>query len=196
MRLEAIIHIRFTHYWAAGTGAAGGRYADVVTYLDRSGCPAIRMSQVKGQLRETAERLAAGGCAGWTTAHVNSLFGHRTQQGDPAPPKKADGALAFPGEARLPPALIAQLSPADKKALIRRLSATRINDRGVADDKTLRTLEVAVPVAVSGRVSWISPEPVLANWLDLLDAACAATVSFGKLKTDGFGRAIASLERV
>ncbi|MFI4996047.1 MAG: hypothetical protein ACHQAQ_09720 [Hyphomicrobiales bacterium] len=156
------------------------------------------MTQVKGQLRETAERLATGAHAGWNDEGLTELFGYRPPEGETVIAGAGlPGALAFRGEARMPEAALRHFrgEPGrnDRGKLFRRIAATRINELGVAQDKTLRAIEVCVPLALEAMVEWIAGNPPRQDWVRLLDAACAATTAFGKLKADGYGRAIASV---
>lgn len=195
MTTQAVLRIAFTSYWVAGTGAAGGRHVDAVTYRDRLGLPAMPMTQVKGQLRETAERLANGQLGGWTMERVEAFFGSRPKQAaaGPGSAETRRGRLSFQGEARLPAAVQAALDQdtSGRERLFRRLAATKINADGVAEDKTLRAIEAAVPLVVEGIVAWIGDTPPAADWIGHMDMVCAATLAFGKLKADGYGRAIA-----
>ena len=68
-----------------------------------------------------------------------------------------------------------------------------IDARGVADDRTLRAVEAVVPVILEGTVNWINAVDPDYDWVRLLDMACGATLAFGKLKADGYGRAIAAV---
>jgi hypothetical protein len=192
----AKLTIEFTGWWVSGTGAARGRDVDVVTHRDRDGLPAMPMTQIKGQLRETAMRLAAAGVDGWTEPLVELLFGS-SPHANGAPSKR--GALAFRGEARLEPEVRGWLAEKDqaplKTRLFGRLAATRIDGMGVAADHTLRALEAAAPVTLVARVE---REPGVElptgfKWIIPLDQVCAATVAFGKFKTDGYGRALAKV---
>lgn len=186
----ARISLGFLSYWCAGTGGGRGRHLDAVCHRDAGGFPAMPMSEVKGTLREVAEWLAADKVAGWTPGLVNTLFGKRTEDGG----QGAGAALEFIGDA--------QMSSADKAIddlaantaiLFRRIAATKINDAGVAEDKTLRFTECAVPVRIEGLIKWQANKESPANWVELLDAAAAATLAFGKIKNDGNGRAIAEV---
>ncbi len=189
----AVLTIRFHSLWLAGTGAAQGRHADAICHRDADHFPAMAMSQIKGQLRETAERLATFGAGGWTAELVTKTFGYRST----APVGTIDrghgaGALAFRGDARIPAparAAIANMTKEQRPHLFRRVAATKINDLGVAEDKTLRAIEAAVPLELIGRIEVVDAAP--AAWVELLDAAAAATLAFGKLKADGYGRAAA-----
>lgn len=193
----ASLTIRFTGLWLSGTGTARGRHLDTVTYRDRDGCPAMPMSQVKGQLRETAERLAAGGHAGWAPPLVTRLFGSRPPPGQADPSGRSQaGLLSFEGDAGLPEPVRLALRGKDpvRAKLFRRMAGTMIGDAGVAEDKTLRAIEVAVPIEITGLITWTGPRAAEDDWITLLDSACAATLAFGKLKADGYGRAVARVE--
>jgi hypothetical protein len=198
--MNARLRIEFTSFWLSGTGTARGRHLDDVTHRDRDKYPAMPMTQVKGQLRETAERLACANYAGWNEDRLVQLFGTRTRPGDASAADTGQGVLAFRGEARLSEALRAALDAkghdAGRKRLFCRIAATRIGRLGAAEDKTLRAVEAVVPVVLDGRVEWIDQAPPGFDWVELLDSACAATLAFGKLKADGYGRAIATVEKL
>ena len=183
---KALLILAFTDFWISGTGASRGREADAIPARDKTGFPIMPMSQVKGQLRETADRLAERGVGGWSVAKVQRLFG---EGGD------KEAALAFVGEAALDWKTRSLLAGDAGRItrFYRTLSATKIDENGVADDYTLREVETVVPVTLFGIVNWKegTPDP---DWVNLVDHARAATLAFGKLKSDGYGRAIASLE--
>jgi hypothetical protein len=185
MTREAVITIEFSDWWLSGTGRAGSGDVDAVPHRDRFGCPALPMTQVKGQLRESAERLAGARAGGWDADLVHKLFGGQD---------KNRAALAFRGDATLDEATARWLSqnPGAQAELTRRRTGTKIGRLGAAESRTLRALEAAVPMRLRGRVLWIDRAEPPENWVELLDAACAATLAFGKNKTDGYGRAIAS----
>lgn len=191
----AWITIAFSDWWLSGTGAAGIGDVDAVPHVDRHGCPAMPMSQVKGQLRETAGRLVDAGADGWTEDVLFTLFGRRGQNSN-----SEAGVLAFRGDATLDASAARWFAwhPIEAKFLTHRISSTAIGRKGAALDQSLRAVEAAVPMTIRGTVvSLVHSKPttllgaVIEDWVALLDQTCAATVSFGKLKADGYGRAIA-----
>ena len=192
----AVLTLNFRSWWLSGTGGGRGRHLDAVSHRDADGLPAMPMSQVKGTLRETAERLAAAGRAGWNDHLVEHLFGARTVADVPS----SEGAVAFLGDAEIAASdrkgLVGTGESARRRreALYRRIAATQIGERGAALDRTLRYVEAATPVTLTGRLEWIAADPPHPDWITLLDAACAATLAFGKLKLDGYGAAIASAD--
>src|SRR5262249_15433855 len=128
---------------------------------------------------------------------VEELFGPRVKDDAADAGRSRRGWVAFRGEARLPAAardfFNREQNRGARKLLFRRIAATRIDARGVAEDKTLRAVEAVVPLTLEAQLEWIGADPPPYDWVALLDAACAATLSFGKLKADGYGRAIASI---
>lgn len=177
-----MLTIEFTGYWIAGEGK-GGAGLDDVTYRDAQGCPAMPMTQVKGQLRETAGRL-------WSAKDVGDLFGNGAAEVD-------DGRspLAFRGEAKLADPVRRWFGTKEgqqaREQLFRTIAATRIDENGVAAGRSLRRIEVAVPMRLVGTVSWRGRREPQEDWVRRLDRVCAATLAFGKGKNDGLGRAIA-----
>ena len=183
----AHLMVEFRSWWLAGTGGGRGRHLDAVCHRDADGLPAMPMSQIKGTLRETAKRLAAGELAGWTNERVDDVFGSESKA----------GAVAFLGDAEIPQkdrkGLTGPSNREKRTALFRRIAATQIDELGTAEDRTLRYVEAAAPVTLCGTLDWIAAEEPEFDWMALLDAACVATVAFGKLKLDGYGAAVASV---
>ena len=182
MTRAAKLTLEFRSWWLSGTGGGRGRLLDAACCRDADGLPAMPMSQVKGTLRETAERLAGAGQAGWSNALVTRLFGGPADDDG----RSVQGAVAFRGDARIPEADRAGLAGDDARArrgmLYRRIASTAVDERGAAMDRTLRFVEAAAPVTLAGCLEWAAEEPPDADWAALLDAAAAATVAFGKMK--------------
>lgn len=195
---NATIRMEFQGYWLAGTGGGRGRHLDAACYRDADGLPAMPMSQIKGRLRETAVALARAGDLDWTPARVVDLLGWRADEelSESVTDAPVQAALAFDEDARIAD----NLRPwcvANRETLFKRLAATKVGETETAEDRTLRAIEVAVPLSLEGQVRWQqSGEPTVGNWIDLLDRLCAATISFGKNKLDGLGLALAAASPV
>lgn len=185
---RARITIEFAAYWMSGFGGGRGRHLDASCLREAAGFPAMPLTQIKGTLRESAERLADENIGGWTPGLVDALFGPRTEDEN----DYGFAALAFNGTARMSPADKA-LFQAGPKKLYRRIAATSVNDQGVAKDQTLRFIEAAVPVSIHGLIEWHSTKEPDIDWVSLIDIAAANSLAFGKGKNDGYGRAIASI---
>jgi len=181
--------IDFRSLWLAGTGGGLGRQADVRCHHDRAGFPALPMSQVKGTLREVADRMVKAGKL--AKERRDKLFGERVK--DVSGPEPKEAALAFRSEARVD-AATAKAFHDRPSVLFTRIASTAIDEAGVAADRTLRSIEAAVPLCLAGRVDWVAESPPDFDWIGVLDMICAVTPAFGKAKGDGYGQAIARAE--
>lgn len=181
--------IDFRSLWLAGTGGGLGRQADVRCHRDQAGFPALPMSQVKGTLREVADRMVEAGQLEEGCREI--LFGERVK--DVSGPEPKEAALAFRGEARVDAATAIAFHDRPS-VLFTRIASTAIDEAGVAADRTLRSIEAAVPLCLAGRVDWVAASPPDFDWIDILDMICAVTPAFGKSKGDGYGQAIARAE--
>ena len=195
MTRRAVLTIKFRSWWLSGTGGGRGRLLDAACYRDADNLPAMPMSQVKGTLRETAERLAKARRAGWNDDLVKRIFGSRSDETG----RSAPGAVSFFGDAAISEndriGLVGKAACKRPEALYQRIASTAVGERGAAKDRTLRYVEAAVPITLEGRLEWTDGSPD-SDWIALLDAAAAATVAFGKLKADGYGTALANVTRV
>ncbi len=192
MTRAAVLTLEFRSWWLSGTGGGRGRLLDAACHRDADGLPAMPMSQIKGTLRQTAERLAGAGRAGWTGGLVTRLFGGPAEEDG----RSTQGGVAFLGDARIPETDRAGLAGDEARErrgmLCRRIAATAVDERGAAADRTLRYVEAAAPVTLAGRLEWAEEKPPGGvDWAALFDAAAAATVAFGKMKADGYGAALA-----
>jgi hypothetical protein len=173
-------------WWLGGTGETEAGGSDKNAYRDEYGCPALPASQVKGTLRETAELWA-----GWSEDNVSLFFGARAVSGKGP---SAEGHLLPGAEAALPLPLRKALStaPHERARLFASVPQTAINPAtGTAKDRSLRQIEVAVPMLLELPIRWQGALPPPDGWISQLDSLCALTPAFGALKQDGFGRCVA-----
>lgn len=184
---RAKITITFTDYWLGGTGGSGKGDIDVVAYRDADKCPALPMTQIKGTLRETARDYEI-----WDGALLDHYFGKSGSL-------KEDGAaVRFAGDASLNAADHAWFAANGdaRAALFSTLRSTALNEKGVAVNQSLRTVEVCRPCTITKEVEWVGkgdPDP---NWIANLNKLCQLTFAFGRMKNDGLGRAIATCEAI
>lgn len=182
----AELTIRFTSWWRAGTDRSGPGDINRAVYRDDTRCPALPMTQVKGTLRETAERFAL-----LDDARLLAFFGKRANEAGSA---GGDALVRFAGDARLAPAEIEFFRcNADARAqLFSSIGSASIHTHGGnRGPSTGRRIEVAVPATLRAFVQWVGEDPP-DDWAERLDEICAFTPAFGSMKNDGYGRAIAS----
>lgn len=183
--MTIVLRITFLDWWHGGTGQSGMADADMIALRDRFGCPALAMTQVKGTLRETADHF-------WEPEQVVRYFGEATNAASP-PDDAEQGAIRFSGLMTISEAEGAWFAANEQERgqLFGLLYATAIDETtGTAKARSLRQIEAAVPMTLEAEISLRkrAPDP---DWVERLDALCALTPAFGKLKNDGYGRAVA-----
>jgi CRISPR-associated protein Csx10 len=201
---NARLTICFLNYWTAGAGASGAGDIDRAVVRSRNGLPYLPAKQLKGHLLESAKRLENNGDSFWAK-YRGSVFGD--------PQGKLQAALRFEN-AHLCEAEEAALGASGddtaetraKKAQLRaglfvRMASVRIDEKtGAARHRAYRRIEAVVPLTLTALVRCMAPtpdgkiRPAPENWIDRLNDACAITLAAGGLKTDGYGRAVLSLE--
>jgi hypothetical protein len=189
---RATIKIKFLDWWQAGTGKSGESDADMIAHRDQWGCPALPGSQLKGILRESARDRAI-----WGVHDITKYFGEETNKGTPG--LAQSGGLAFPENATLTSGEQGwfHANPGARGALFSMLHATAIDEvTGTAKDRSLRLIEVAVPMTLTAEIVWVGKEEPPKDWTTTLDILCALTPAFGKQTHDGLGRAIACCEEI
>lgn len=178
------IDFKILSYWRCGTGAGRGSELDAACARDADGLPYIPGRQVRGLLRDAVRRLAA--LSRREDGFVEALFG---ATGPAAAIGEGDGRLEIES-ARIPDpdrALFAG-DAATRRMLFTALSSTRIDERGVAAERTLRREEVALPMRLEATIEALPNAPP--DWRETLIEAAALIEGVGARRTRGLGRAI------
>lgn len=214
MMLSRTLTIDFHGYWHAGTGRGSGTHVDALTEKDDQGLPFIAGRHLKGLLRHALRRAAD-----WNWLHDISLppgpatdletllFGTASQS--VARHDTLPGLLQV-DDARLPAAEADFLAQPDqiplRQQLYREIYSTAINEQGSAQDKSLRGIEVTLPVRLEGHISLCADasdsdlHTQQQNWLAQPDpwaplAACLTLIdSLGASRTRGLGEAQVSFQ--
>lgn len=180
-------------YWHSGSGRGSGSHLDAVTDRDSDGLPYLPGRTLKGLLRDAAWRLEC-----WQSTQrrsngltVEKLFGNR---GGPRQDTTAGVLRIY--DARLPESLRAWLKQEEQAAkraeLYRELFETAIaSETGVARSKSLRGMEVVVPLMLEARIDSIGP---VEHWKEWLRPCLSLVRAVGAHRTRGLGRAVLTLE--
>ncbi len=184
MRLK----ISILSYWHAGSGFGRGADADALVLKDRQGLPYLPGRSVKGLLREGMQTCEDSGIV--PAGRTGALFGFAAQEGNPA--ASVPGLLAV-SDAQLPRAEREWLSSGqgkgDRQAMYDVLASTSLDDQGLARDRTLRTIEVCVPLELTAEVTGPA-----GGWKDDLYKACTVIRGLGCHRNRGLGRCRFSLQ--
>ena len=193
---EQILTIDIQHYWLAGTGRGSGAMLDAVAHRDADGLPALPGRHVKGLLRDALETAHALGWPGYANLAA-ALFGDRTET------SVASGIIPAPGtlrvsDARVPADIGSWLAhptrAAQRARLFRVLAATRIDpESGTADNQTLRSVEVVVPLRLQSCIEAIPGAQAPADWPQRLRSVLPIIAAVGGKRNRGMGRAVLEL---
>jgi hypothetical protein len=195
MNLEFQLH----SFWHAGTGRGDGPGADAIIHRSPSGLPFLPGRTVKGLLRDASKLgellklLPEGSAMLW--------FGTDIPRDEKASIKESDGSVELerarfntePGCLRAGSATLgsaweqwAAAALKDRELLAMEFASTKIEDSGIALDKSLRSIEIAVPMTLKAEISALKSLP--AGWEDQLEKVLPYIRSLGSHRNRGLGR--------
>lgn len=181
---SALITFSFLSPWQMGSGFGEGAHLDALPVKTAAGLPYIPGRSLKGLFREAAQ--LAEECGQLPPDTTVNLFG--TRDSGLSRYETTPGCLQFTnatlGEAMEQWALNEHNCQAVRE-LYMPLASTAIDTNGLADDKTLRKIEVVLPVSLTATVS-CSVEH--ANDLALLHKVAPLIRQAGTDRHRGLGR--------
>lgn len=145
--------IEFHTYWHVSSGLSGATYADTLVNKTREDLPFIPGKTLKGLLREAASEINRFDPELVTTDFINTIFGVTPEIKDGESIKATDVGHAFFSNAQLSAYLTTHIKPEQKALLYRVLASTKIEANGIAEDKTLRQLEVSIPMTLYASIA-------------------------------------------
>ena len=211
--------VNFLAYWFIGTGSESGAYSDLLTLKDPKGFPYVPGKSLKGVFRE-AFRVAA--CSGWfdnlcteeesgkrnefMENLIQNVFGSDGTR-DNIEELHAEGLIHF-SNAELPSELRKTVSGSDQtNYLFSTVRSTAVDrDTGTADEKSLRTIEVALPMHLhsevtfdipeSGRSGSVLSEQQFNELVDKFEAVAGLVTEMGGKRRRGFGRCLWDMKEI
>lgn len=194
---EMFLSLDLRTYWIVSAGYGLGALHDEVCVRDPDGLPYVPGRHLRGLLRHAITCLDGMSGSGDSAA---MLFGGRVD-GETKSTKDPEGTLAE-GCLRLDSAML----PRDERdwfrlpenrsktrLLFRTLYATAVDSRtGTAANRTLRTVEVAVPLTLEARISAVSSCSPPPCWQDTIRGALPLIRALGKHRHSGMGRVVIS----
>lgn len=151
--------IEFFSYWHASSGLAGSTYADILVNKTREGLPYIPGRTLKGLLREAAEVLHEFDPKFITAPFILDIFGQKPTNEEIEVEDATTEAKCFFCNARLSLHLQTAIREDQKSYLYNVLASTKIDTTGLADEGTLRQLEVAIPLTLTASIEHFPEEP-------------------------------------
>jgi hypothetical protein len=187
-----ILEIQVLSYWHAGCGFGRGADVDALVLKDGNSLPYLPGRTVKGLLREAMQCCEDAGAVPEGT--TSNLFGTPSREGDYA--GSLPGVLSF-GNAVLKKTerewLTSREGSPTRAALYDAFASTSIDSAsGIANDKTLRTIELCVPLILEAEIGGI-PDNTEAE--GHLKKAAVLLRALGAHRTRGLGRCRCTLRK-
>lgn len=157
--------IQFYSEWHTGSGLTSGSDLSVLVIKDKNGLPYIPGRTLKGLLREAAEDLGEFGKC--NQKFIEDIFGlppKKTVEGDDSeakdPSKTSTKGNCFFSNATLFPdlELIAKENQLSK-FFYRSVASTSIEESGVAQKGSLRTMETTIPCTLRAEITEFPDDP-------------------------------------
>jgi len=128
--------ITFFDFWHLGSGTSAGPSMDSLVVKDSNDLPYVPGKTLKGLVRENVHILAP--------EKVSQLFGDEGSQ----------IAASYFSNATLDDTTVAYLKSNKtlQKHLFDKIASTKIEANGIAKDKSLREIEVVVPLTLEGEI--------------------------------------------
>lgn len=182
---KAELIFKIHSYWHAGTGSGEGANLDALVVKSPAGLPYLPGKTVKGLLREAMQ--TAEECGQVAKGVTEVLFG--TTPTDPPQKTRFEtvaGTLSFEN-ATLGKDMEewAKVNACKLSGLYAQLSSTRIEESGIAKDKSLRRIEVSVPLELTASVSSSKRGD---EWFQALQLAAPLVRGLGAHRSRGMGR--------
>lgn len=192
---KAILKIEFLDYWHVGSGRGSGSHLDALVEKDSDGLPFVPGRMLKGLMRDAVYRLDS-----WNLLippQTEKLFGTAgfAEGGTPREDTQP-GCLSFP-DARLPDDLRVWLKSNGqaRQALFGEFFSTAIeHDSGTAKGRTLRGIEVVIPVTLEAEIEYINKAQPAADWEKTIGYAIPLIRAIGSNRTRGLGRCTLTME--
>lgn len=179
-----LFEISFLSYWHAGCGFGRSADVDALMLKGKDGLPYLPGRTIKGLLREALQCCEDAGTVPPRTAET--LFGKPAKEGEYA--GSIPGILIF-DNAYLPEKerkwLRSQDGKTSRPALFDSFASTSLDSDGIAKDKTLRTIELCVPLSLVAKIGGVPEE---GDTKEYLQKAAALLRSAGAHRSRGLGR--------
>jgi CRISPR/Cas system CSM-associated protein Csm3 (group 7 of RAMP superfamily) len=137
--------------WHTGSGLTSGADADAVVIKDDKQLPYIPGKTLKGLFSEALEEMLPLQSSKINENRLKALFGYEIKDDKGNVIETVEGSAFFKN---------AELSKADKDSitpemtpfLYKRIASTQIEENGVAKGKSLRNIEVCIPLTLEGEI--------------------------------------------
>ncbi|MDD2412779.1 MAG: RAMP superfamily CRISPR-associated protein [Bacteroidales bacterium] len=142
--------ITFLSDWHAGSGLSSGADADAVVIKDKNNLPYLPGKTIKGLLKDVFEDFREVQPNLIDSGFVKKYFGEYNEKG-----KISDAGSLFFANAELNENEKNEITEQMSSFLYRNLASTRIDEKGVAEKHSLRTMQVSIPLVLEGYIDGV-----------------------------------------
>lgn len=171
--------------WHVSNGLTGGSKTDNLFSKNNNQLPEIPGKTIKGLLRDALDEINKVQPDRCTKKEIDELFGIKDQEGT----QRID--TAYFSNAKLVEDKDEIIINNLQSFLYRNMSSTAIDKHGLAVDKSLRSMEVCMPITLEGHISDVKEEQG-----ELLKMAMQWTRQLGMKRNRGFGKCIFQIKNV
>jgi len=192
---DLIYKIKFLSDWHCGSGLTAGSDVDLLVIKDKNRLPFVPGKTLKGLFKEAANVMKDfsedKGKADWDL-FIKSHFGIQTKNDDDKKDKNEDSNQSSKGKCYFSNAVLSgelQNNIIENKledTLLRKISATKIDDKGIAVEHSLRAFEVVIPLELYGKISDVEGSFKMGKCLKYIK-------QLGTTRNRGLGRCIISI---
>lgn len=138
--------LKFFDYWHVSSGLSGGAALDSYVIKDSAGLPYVPGKTIKGLVREAAELF-------WDQGDIDKCFGSRGGKGEQKNNDDMTQAQCYFSSATIDEKIAAEITSNKlERNLFEIISATKIDENGIVADKSLRDIEVVLPITLIGKI--------------------------------------------
>lgn len=172
--------IKFYTDWHCGSGQTSGADVDSLVIKDETGLPYIPGKTLKGLIRDIAEDLSMYGYPNMNQ-FIKECFGHGSDKTE-----ESYATQLYFSNAHNSRKFNQDLSTKKelKKYLYRKISSTAINsETGIAENKSLRKIEVCIPMSLYAEIKNIPDEHI-----QTMEKCLKMVKNIGMNRNRGLGR--------
>lgn len=180
------LNFQILSYWHAGSGRGEGANLDALVVKKTGNLPFLPGKTVKGLLREAV--FITEECGHIEEGFTNKWFGHAKNRFD-----SDEGLLNFT-DATLKSFVEDWAFNNQGKTgyFYKQLTSTALGN-GIADDNTLRTIEITIPLTLEGFVdSYIDDN----SWINVIEKVAPLVRNIGLKRHRGLGRTVLTISEV
>jgi|SRR5699024_6759500 len=145
--------IKFLSDWHVGSGLSAGAESDAEVLKDDNDLPYIPGKTIKGLLKNALVEMP-----NVDKNTFQTIFGYEERDKEEEKVIQTHEGKAFFSNATLGKNEREEITPKMADFLYRNVSSTKINDQGVAENKSLRTMEVCMPVILRGSIEGLESD--------------------------------------